>query len=281
MGKNEGKKISLTTFILSLIIMALICGILIYLIWTGAIGNKNTENEISTLKEENTKTESQTPKTTQVDNAKTEEVTNKEKEEIEKYIEKIYPISPCDSAKDYFEEFSSIENANQMWIWSTTLRECAEDKRDDDYYNSNINEINETAKKLYGKTVGELPIDKLDELLITKNGNMYNYIGNHLSGEDSTDYRILSIKKENSLFKVELVQYSIHHWTDGIWISRVAGKGKLKDISEGIENVDTSEVDKSINDYIDNNIDKLDKVELTIEYDKDNMQYHVISIADK
>jgi len=41
------------------------------------------------------------------------------------------------------------------------------------------------------------------------------------------------------------------------------------------------EINKQIDNYINNNIDKLDKVELTIEYDKDSIQYHVISIANK
>lgn len=245
------------------------------------LNNKNAsiQSENLTIKTGNANTDSKT--TIELENA-----TETEKKQIEEYIAKIYPISPCDSGKDYFEEFSSIKNANQEWIWSTTLRECSEDKNSSNYYNSDINEINETAKKLYGEEVGKLPVEKINEelnydLYIEKIGDNYEYMGNHISGEDSTEYKILTIKKENTLFKVELVQYSIHHWSDGIWISSVNPYKKLKNISELDDNIDMDKINKQIDNYINNNIDKLDKVELTIEYDKDSIQYHVISIAHK
>lgn len=53
MEKKEGKKVSLTTFILVLIVMALACVLLIYLIMTGVIGNKNANKEIASTKTEN------------------------------------------------------------------------------------------------------------------------------------------------------------------------------------------------------------------------------------
>lgn len=281
MEKKEGKKISLTTFILSLIIMALISGILVYFITTDAIGNKNDDKEeVITSKTEDTKIENFKVETEKESLKDEETITEKEIEEVKEYIEKIYPISPWDSKDNYLQEFTSIKNANQEWIWSTTLRECSEDKSGS-YYNSDIDEINETAKKLYGESVGELPIDKLDNLQMGKIEDEYHWFGNRISGEDSTEYKVLEIKKENSLFIVELIQYRVHHWSDGTWISNVSGEEKLKDISENNENIDINEIKSKIDEYVDNNIDKLDKKELTIEYDKDSMQYHIISIANK
>ena len=50
--EKEGKKIRLSTYILSLIIMALICGVLIYLNATGVLWNKESSKETVGLKTE-------------------------------------------------------------------------------------------------------------------------------------------------------------------------------------------------------------------------------------
>lgn len=49
MSTKEGKKVKLSTFILALILIALVCGLLILLIYTGVIGNKKVEPEVAKL----------------------------------------------------------------------------------------------------------------------------------------------------------------------------------------------------------------------------------------
>ena len=49
MSTKEGKKVKLSTFILALILIALVCGLLILLIYTGVIGNKKAEPEVAKL----------------------------------------------------------------------------------------------------------------------------------------------------------------------------------------------------------------------------------------
>ena len=49
MSTKEGKKVKLSTFILALILIALVCGLLVILIYTGVIGNKKAEPEVAKL----------------------------------------------------------------------------------------------------------------------------------------------------------------------------------------------------------------------------------------
>lgn len=67
MKNKERKKINLSTYILMLIMIALICGALIYLIATGTIGNKGNKQEVGRI--ENNKI--------QINNQNEEEIKNK------------------------------------------------------------------------------------------------------------------------------------------------------------------------------------------------------------
>ena len=273
MEKQEGKKISLTTYILSLIIMALICGFMVYIIWTGAIGNKNSEQEVTVAKTEKLTTED--PKIEK--NEKEEEVTETEKTQIEEYIAKIYPI-PSATYSVVLEEFNSIKNANQEWIWSTAIKNCETSSVKEPA--GNVSEINKSARKLYGTGVGNFPEDDYENLSIIKENDVYYWLGANASIPNSGQYRITNINKENGLYKVEVAQCILYYW-EHVEIMDIK-RNTLKVIvnENDLENI-SFDVDKAIEEYIDNNIDKLAKVELTIEYDKDNIEYHVISIKNK
>ena len=270
MKKNKISLVTIICFFIIIILMAVI--FFMYSIikkqYTNNIIEKNIEKE-------------------KIEISKNEEEEVKEpnvtiKKEVEKYIEEIYPI-PGETPRA-LPIFDNIEEADKEWIWSTAIR-YARDEDEISIYKAKKSKIEQAAKELYGDKIGDFPGESRD-LSIEKEQeeDEYYWMGNQASIEESFKYKIKSIEKEGELYKIEIAEYIIHDWGNGIYIADIKGnKQKTFVTAEQAEKLDydIDKIDEEIEKYVKENIDKMDTKTIKIEYDKNTDLYHIVSVKEK
>lgn len=212
----------------------------------------------------------------------TKEVNIKTKKEIEEYIKNIYPL-PGEKPKA-LPIFDKIEEADKEWIWSTAIR-YVRDEDEIGIYKAKKSKIEQAAKELYGDKIGNFPGER-KELLIekTQEEDEYWWMGNQASITKVLKYKIKSIEKEGELYKIEIAEYIIHDWGNGIYIADIKGnKQKTFVTAEQAEKLDydRDKIYEEIEKYVKENIEKMDTKIIKIEYDKNTNLYHIVSVNER
>ena len=170
-------------------------------------------------------------------------------------------------------KFEKIENADKEWIWSVVLKnlEAEEEK-------TTIDKIEKRSEELFGNDIEKFP-GKNEELDIWMHeDNNYYWAGDQMSISDVSKYIIKSIVAKENVYEVEILEYLVHDWADGIWIGNLE-REKIKIITESEEEVyNYQRINSEIEEYVENNMEKFDSKVLTIEYNENEGTYYIISV---
>ena len=180
--------------------------------------------------------------------------------------------------------FDKIEEADKEWIWSTAIR-YVRDEDEIGIYKAKKSKIEQAAKELYGDKIGDFPGESRDLLIErAQEEDEYWWMGNQASITMVLKYKIKSIEKEGELYKIEIAEYIIHDWGNGIYIADIKGnKQKTFVTAEQAEKLDydRDKIDEEIEKYVKENIEKMDTKIIKIEYDKNTNLYHIVSVKEK
>ena len=220
--------------IVILVILLAVCLVIIYK--NNYLG---TKTEVLSSGENITSEESLKENTTEVSNVAeendvVEEITDEERKEIEKYINKICnPIVNCK-----ISEFSDINKANKVWIYSHL---CAEDETN--YLTKE--QIILQLENLFGSNLNlniENDIELNDDIRMPEKGEVFGVPNKYalptFGMDNSTYYIIDDIEKKNNEYIVTVIEVNVS--TD--W--ETDNEGTILSISAYNENNDLEEVFK-------------------------------------
>ena len=145
---------------------------------------------------------------------------------------------------------------------------------------ADLDAINYFSEELFGEDVGEFPGEN-EELFIAKNENGYYWSGDQMSIPDISKYFVKSMVEKENKYEVEILEYIVHEWSDGIWITNLKGEKIESFVSqEDYEMIQTNydDLNKNIEIYVENNMEKFDSKVLTIEYSEIENLYRITSV---
>lgn len=260
---EEKKKNNLVWLLITLIIVVITTSIVLF--YNHANKNKNV-----VVQNEKLSTNSLSENELYARNAK-----------IKDYIKSIYPLATINDSYEtvIFPTFNTIEEANKDWILSVAYKNIIKNK--EDAYVSKT-ELEKSVNDLFGKLNLNIEEYLKQENGFSKYNDKYVWLGQEGSIGVFSDYLIKSMKEiSNNTFEVEIVECI----NEGIWTEEGEVGKRLVDINgnklQEIMYDETTEfndyIENYIKDYLENNSNKLSTKILTIKYNKDNNQYHIIS----
>ena len=295
------KGINLATLIfLSVMIMFTIAILLGVVLRENKINSKNiNENQVSNTENKNEIDDNYLEEIIDEDANKNINVKEARNEySLEELINIIY-------APDFYvnaiEEFDSIENASQEYLFAVATNSLIRSTNENEFY---LNDFNDELVRIFGPKADNL-LKKGNifdqEFFYDANKDTYSIIGRGLSENDIRTFLITDIKNEGNKFDVTIYEYisksvdkdgelSIDNASE-VLICGIDGKtllkftvkeeksfdGEYKHISYNLYDAKNNLV-KNKRDYIKEHIDILkDKRKINLEYDEENNRYIVIS----
>lgn len=198
---------------------------------------------------------------------------------IEEYIESIYPIKAGES----IPVFENINEADSYWIWSTAIKNCG--TKEMGAIGFKKKDAIKNAKRLFGSNIPDFP-ENNDELLsnfdidYSEENDIYSWIGNSSSIADTSYYIITSQNRENNQYEVEIAEYIVYEWSEPYVLIKDLDGNTLANFRFNVDYTGNDDLEVLIKDFIDNNMDKLNKKILTIKVDIKNGLYNIVSVKN-
>lgn len=208
----------------------------------------------------------------------THKISDEEKKELISYIDDIY------NHVYSIPEFNDINNADTNWLWDNINQYLSNheefNKRNEKPFDYTYEEICSYAKKIYGDNLKKVFPKENEIMLYNEKTNKYGVPAYSL--ESSHHYQIENIEKNGNIYTVNIIDYTVS-------LYECFGNNPSNHINffnnfEFDLNYDNSKdiifyvmEFENYEDKILENKDKFTSKTLTIEYDKNSNEYHILS----
>lgn len=178
--------------------------------------------------------------------------------------------------------FENINDANDRWIWEVV-------KKNLENYELSHDEIQNKAKEIFGPSfTKEFPKEGTDYLTYNSETNKYNAIGMGLDEEEDC-FLLDTINKDKNQYKIVIIEY-LEDYSNAMQVQtqitdtqNTEGNEPEYDIAiknlneEVITNVNSTEDETNIKQFIKDNKDKFSRKEINLKKD-DNGNFYVENV---
>ena len=198
------------------------------------------------------------------------EVSVDEINQIETYLQKIYMWREITG--DALPIFDNINNAPDVWVWEVVKKNLEE-------YELTYQQLQDKTKEIFGEELQkEFPKEGYEYMEYNEETDTYYAIGSGLDNQEDV-FLLDKIQKQDNGYTVQIVEY-LEDYSEGYETTDAEYNIQIKNLNdETIGEVNSTESETNIQQFVKDNIDKFTKKEVNLKTDE-NGNIYVTSVRN-
>ncbi len=198
------------------------------------------------------------------------EVSVDEINKIETYLQKIYMWKEITG--DALPVFDNINNAPEVWLWEVVKKNLEE-------YELTYEQLQDKTKEIFGEDLQkEFPKEGYEYMEYNEETNTYYAIGSGLDNQEDV-FLLDKIQKQDNGYTVQIIEY-LEDYSEGYETTDTEYNIQIKNLNnETIGEVNSTESETNIQQFIKDNIDRFSKKEVNLKTDE-NGNIYVTSVRN-
>ena len=198
------------------------------------------------------------------------EVSIDEINKIETYLQKIYMWREITG--DALPVFDNINNAPDVWLWEVVKKNLEE-------YELSYEQLQDKTKEIFGEDLQkEFPREGYEYMEYNEETDTYYAVGSGLDNQEDV-FLLDKIQKQDKGYTVQIVEY-LEDYSEGYETTDTDYNIQIKNLNdETIGEVNSTESETNIQQFVKDNIDKFTRKEVKLSIDE-NENLHVTSVRN-
>ena len=192
------------------------------------------------------------------------EVSVDEINKIETYLQKIYMWKEITG--DALPVFDNINDAPDIWLWEVV-------KKNSEEYELTYEQLQDKARELFGEDLQkEFPKEGYEYMEYDEETNTYYALGSGLDNQEDV-FLLDKIQKKDNGYAVQIVEY-LEDYSEGYETTDEEYNIQIKNLNdEIIGEVNSTESETNIQQFVKDNIDRFTKKEVNLKTDESGNIY--------
>ncbi len=195
---------------------------------------------------------------------RTTEVSVDEINQIETYLQKIYMWREITG--DALPVFDNINNAPDVWLWEVVKKNLEE-------YELSYEQLQDKTKEIFGEDLQkEFPREGYEYMEYNEETDTYYAVGSGLDNQEDA-FLLDKIQKQDKGYTVQIVEY-LEDYSEGYETTDTDYNIQIKNLNdETIGEVNSTESETNIQQFVKDNIDRFTKKEVNLKTDENGNLY--------
>ena len=192
------------------------------------------------------------------------EVSVDEINQIETYLQKIYMWREITG--DALPVFDNINNAPDVWLWEVVKKNLEE-------YELSYEQLQDKTKEIFGEDLQkEFPREGYEYMEYNEETDTYYAVGSGLDNQEDV-FLLDKIQKQDKGYTVQIVEY-LEDYSEGYETTDTDYNIQIKNLNdETIGEVNSTESETNIQQFVKDNIDRFTKKEVNLKTDQNGNLY--------
>lgn len=192
------------------------------------------------------------------------EVSVDEINQIETYLQKIYMWREITG--DALPVFDNINNAPDVWLWEVVKKNLEE-------YELSYEQLQDKTKEIFGEDLQkEFPREGYEYMEYNEETDTYYAVGSGLDNQEDV-FLLDKIQKQDKGYTVQIVEY-LEDYSEGYETTDTDYNIQIKNLNdETIGEVNSTESETNIQQFVKDNIDRFTKKEVNLKTDENGNLY--------
>ena len=192
------------------------------------------------------------------------EVSVDEINQIETYLQKIYMWREITG--DALPVFDNINNAPDVWLWEVVNKNLEE-------YELSYEQLQDKTKEIFGEDLQkEFPREGYEYMEYNEETDTYYAVGSGLDNQEDV-FLLDKIQKQDKGYTVQIVEY-LEDYSEGYETTDTDYNIQIKNLNdETIGEVNSTESETNIQQFVKDNIDRFTKKEVNLKTDENGNLY--------
>ena len=192
------------------------------------------------------------------------EVSVDEINQIETYLQKIYMWREITG--DALPVFDNINNAPDVWLWEVVKKNLEE-------YELSYEQLQDKTKEIFGEDLQkEFPREGYEYMEYNEETDTYYAVGSGLDNQEDV-FLLDKIQKQDNGYTVQIVEY-LEDYSEGYETTDTDYNIQIKNLNdETIGEVNSTESETNIQQFVKDNIDRFTKKEVNLKTDENGNLY--------
>lgn len=192
------------------------------------------------------------------------EVSVDEINQIETYLQKIYMWREITG--DALPVFDNINNAPDVWLWEVVKKNLEE-------YELSYEQLQDKTKEIFGEDLQkEFPREGYEYMEYNEETDTYYAVGSGLDNQEDA-FLLDKIQKQDKGYTVQIVEY-LEDYSEGYETTDTDYNIQIKNLNdETIGEVNSTESETNIQQFVKDNIDRFTKKEVNLKTDENGNLY--------